>query len=256
MGLRFGACLAWEYADLLKEAGGDFIETPLARVAQLGESDFNGLSQSLALPAEVFNIFLPSSLRIIGEAVNWEMIEAYLRLALPRAKQLGGEVIVFGSGGARRAPAGFPQEEIRGQLLDFLSLASEIAEEESLAIAVEHLNSSETNTLNRFEEALQLVEELGRDNLGVLADIYHLLKEGEKLEVVREAGRKLLHVHISGPERNPPLREEKVIGEFLSLLREMGYQSRISIESRWEDVAKELPQSIETLKKQWRCFYA
>lgn len=253
--LKFGACLNWRFSSFLKKAGGDFIELPLSQIAQMEDEEWKELNRSLALPAEVFNVFLPGSLKIVGENRDWGRIEGYLRQALPRARSLGGEVIVFGSGGSRRAPEGFPPGEARDQLLEFLSLASEIAEEESLSIAVEHLNSSETNTINRFEEALRLVEDLGRGNVGVLADIYHLIKEGEELEVVKHAGEKLFHIHISDPERNPPLRKEIVIEEFLYLLKEMGYKKRISIESKWGDIEKELPQAIEALKEEWRCAY-
>ncbi len=253
--MRVGACLSWEHAYLLKEAGGDFIELPLAKVAQLEESHFEEVSQSLFLPAEVFNIFLPPSLRIVGEYVDWKMVEKYLQIAFTRAQQLGGKVIVFGSGGARRVPENFPKRKAEEQILLFLSLASDIAVDKSFTIAVEHLNSSETNTINSFEEALQLVEKLGRDNVGVLADIYHLLKEGEDLEVIRKAGEKLLHIHLSDPERNPPLKGEKVVKDFLLLLKEMGYKNRISVECRWSDLGKELPKVIQTLKNQWRCAY-
>lgn len=251
MELKFGACLSGEYSYLLKKAGADFIELPLAEVAQLEESDFNKLFQNLSLPAEVFNIFLPSSLKIIRETTNWDEIEEYLLKAFPRAKRLGGEVVVFGSGGARRAPENLSNQEVKDRLLSFLSLASELAEKEGLNIAIEHLNRGETNTITSFSEALQLAKELGKENVGVLADIYHLFKEGENMEVIGEAGKKLFHIHISDPERNPPLGGMGIIKDFFSHLKEMNYKGRISIECRWNDLERELPLCIEILKKQW-----
>jgi len=251
MELKFGACLSWEYVDLLKKAGGDFVELPLAKVAQLEIRDFEELSRNLPLPAEVFNIFLPSSIKIIGPEVDWLKIKDYLLLALPRAKRLGCEVVVFGSGGARRAPENFPNEESKTQLLSFLSLASEIANEEGLLIAIEPLNSSETNTINTLREALQLAKELDRENVGVIADIYHLLREGEGLETIEEAGEKLFHIHISDPERNPPLKEDSILRDFMRVLKKVNYQRRISIESRWNDLEEELPQAIKALKNLW-----
>ncbi|MBC7327712.1 sugar phosphate isomerase/epimerase [bacterium] len=253
MGLKFGVCSSWENSAILKNAGADFIELPLARIAQMEEKDFDELSRNLTLPAEVFNILLPSNLKIVGEAVDWQTLEHYLKLALPRAKRIGGEVIVFGSGGARRTPDNWDKRKAKSQLLAFLNLAIDIAEKEGLKIAIEPLNRFETNTINRLEDALELVEELGKNNLGVLADFYHILKENEHFDVLKKAKDKLLHIHISDEDRNPPLERNTKIEEFFCILKKISYKGRISIESQWENLEKELPLAIENLKREWRC---
>ena len=221
-------------------------------MAKLDEKEFNNLLSSLSLPAEAFNIFLPSSLKIVGENVDWGAIEDYLDLALRRAKLLGGEVIVFGSGGQRRKEENFPQEKAMEQISHFLLKACEIGERFGLKIAIEHLNRDETNTINRVSDALQLAEQVGKENLGVIVDIYHLLKEKEGWEVMERADKRLFHIHISDPQRNPPLGKEDILGEFLSFLKKIGYENRISIESRWQNIEEELPKAIENLKSIWR----
>ncbi|MBC7328810.1 sugar phosphate isomerase/epimerase [bacterium] len=246
--MRVGACLPWNLSHLLEEAGGDFIELPLREVARLDEEEFNDLFSSLSLPAEAFNIFLPSYIKIVGENVDWEAIEGYLDLSLRRAKLLGGEVIVFGSGGQRRREQDFPQEKAMEQISYFLLKACEVAERFGLKIAIEHLNREETNTINRVSDALQLVEKVGKQNLGVIVDIYHLMKEREGWDVMERAGRKLFHIHISDPQRNPPLCKEGILADFLTFLKKIGYENRISIESRWQNIEEELPKAIENLK--------
>jgi sugar phosphate isomerase/epimerase len=228
--------------------GGDFIELPLSEVARLNEEEFNNLLSSLALPVEAFNIFLPSSLKIVGENVNWEGIEDYLGLALRRAKLLGGEVIVFGSGGQRRREEDFPQEKAMEQISYFLLKACEVAERFGLKIAIEHLNRDETNTINKVGDALQLAEKIGKKNLGIIVDIYHLLREKEGWDVMERAGKRLFHIHISDPQRNPPLGKEGILSDFLTFLVKIGYENRISIESRWQNIEEELPKAIENLK--------
>jgi sugar phosphate isomerase/epimerase len=221
-------------------------------VAKLDEEEFNNLLSSLSLPAEAFNIFLPSSLKIVGENVDWEAVEDYLDLALRRAKLLGGEVIVFGSGGQRRKEENFPQEKAMEQITHFLHKACEVGKRFGLKIAIEHLNRDETNTINRVSDALQLAEKVGKENLGVIVDIYHLLKEKEGWEAMERAGKRLFHIHISDPQRNPPMGKEDILGEFLSFLKKIGYENRISIESRWQNIEEELPKAIENLKTIWR----
>jgi len=221
-------------------------------VARLEQEEFNNLLSSLSLPSEAFNIFLPSSLKIVGENVNWEAIEGYLDFALGRAKLLGGEVIVFGSGGQRRIESDFPQEKVMEQISYFLLKACEVAEKFELKIAIEHLNRDETNTINRVSDALQLAEKGGKQNLGVIVDIYHLLRENEGWGVMERAGKKLFHIHISDPQRNPPLGKERILSKFLAFLKKIGYENRISIESRWQNIEEELPKAIENLKSIWR----
>jgi D-psicose/D-tagatose/L-ribulose 3-epimerase len=161
-------------------------------------------------------------------------------------------VIVFGSGGQRRKEENFPQEKAMEQITHFLHKACEVGERFGLKIAIEHLNRDETNTINRVSDALQLAEQVGKENLGVIVDIYHLLKEKEGWEVMERAGKRLFHIHISDPQRNPPIGKEDILGEFLSFLKKIGYENRISIESRWQNIEEELPKAIENLKTIWR----
>lgn len=247
--MKIGCCVGWDKANIVKKAGGDFLELPLSQIASFSEEEFRRL-KNLSLPGEVFNILLPSGMKIVGPEVEWNKVREYLDKAFARAKKMGGEVIVFGSGGARRRPDDFPLEEAEEQLLRFLHLSGDIASSYDLRIAVEHLNSLETNMITTLREALSLVEKVGRDNIGVMVDLYHLLKEGEDMEEVRWAREHLLHIHIADEDRNPPSRKES-IKRFLALLKEIGYDGRISIESKWEDMEQQLPCAFSILRTLW-----
>ncbi len=247
--MKIGCCVGWDKANLVKEAGGDFLELPLSQVASLSEEEFRRL-KSLSLPGEAFNILLPSGMKIVGPEVEWNSVRGYLNKAFARARELGGEVIVFGSGGARRRPEGFPLQKAEEQILEFLSLASDIASSYGLRIAVEHLNSLETNMITTLREAVSFVKRVERENIGVMVDLYHLLKEGEDMEEVRRTREHLLHIHIADEDRNPPSRKES-IKSFLALLKEIGYNNRISIESKWEDIEQQLPYAFNILRILW-----
>jgi sugar phosphate isomerase/epimerase len=69
---------------------------------------------------------------------------------------------------------------------------------------------------------------------------------------MERAGKKLFHIHISDPQRNPPLGKERILSKFLAFLKKIGYENRISIESRWQNIEEELPKAIENLKSIWR----
>ena len=54
-------------------------------------------------------MFVPAEVRLTGPEVDWAQVEGYLETAIGRVAALGGQAIVFGSGGARRVPDGSPR---------------------------------------------------------------------------------------------------------------------------------------------------
>ena len=63
------------------------------------------LSKFDVLP-EVFNCFLPPDLKVVGPAVEVKMVCDYVRKLFDRAKEVGGEIITFGSDAHRAASVG------------------------------------------------------------------------------------------------------------------------------------------------------
>ena len=58
------------------------------------------------------------------------------------AKELGLKIIVFGSGGARKVPEGFSQDEAYKQLVEFAKRIAPEAKKRGIVVAVEPLRSS------------------------------------------------------------------------------------------------------------------
>ena len=88
----------------------------------------------------------------------------------------------------------------------------------------------------------------------ILADLYHMLEEGEDVSVVREAGSRLAHVHVAAPgTRTLPMAttDGTVMAAFFRELGALGYDRRVSIECQWEDVAA-LGESVAFLRATWQ----
>lgn len=115
--MKFGCCINMiasgedkigaEHIGLIKQAGYDYLEMPLAEITQLSDSAFEDLLcmvQENGLPCEACNNLFPASVRLTGQSADSSTIQAYLERAIPRAAALGAKVVVFGSGGAQ-APA-------------------------------------------------------------------------------------------------------------------------------------------------------
>jgi len=254
---RFGVCTSPEHASAASEAGFDFIECAVGNSlnAQGGSRRFKKseeLVTSSGLASEAFNCFLPPDLKVTGPEVNMQALEQYVAIAFNRARALGGEIVVFGSGGARSVPEGFPVESAREQLVRFLEMAAPPAEANGITIAIEPLASRECNIINSVAEAAELAGQVDHAAVKVLADIYHMAADNEPFEAIEAAGELLVHVHVSDPEtRKAPLAGNENVLAFFRTLHAAKYSGRLSLECAWGDFESEAAMSLEALKGVW-----
>src|SRR5688500_15748700 len=114
-----------------------------------------------------------------------------------RAKRLGIERLVFGSGGARKRPAGVDEETARVHLAEFTRMAGEVCAHHGVTLVIEHLNRGETNTLNTLAEARDLCEGVDHPGVQMLVDSYHYGLEKENDQAVLDLDGTLRHVHVA-----------------------------------------------------------
>src|SRR5262245_46909521 len=253
--MRFGCCVTLDKIDTLARAGSDFCQLPARSVLPF-EDDAAALPAlrqiaAAALRPEAFNILLPAELPLLGPHANLEAVQAYLRRAFGRMAQLGGVVVVLGSGGARRIPDGLPREQALDQLADALALAADEAGRAGIVLALEHLNRRETNVFNSLAECQSFLDERGLTGLQLLADIYHLELEQEPLAHVTAAGPLLAHVHVAGGGRRAPNVPGYDYAGFMAALHITGYDRRISAECSWDDLAAQAATSLAFMRHSW-----
>ena len=154
--------------------------------------------------------------------------------ALARAKKVGVDTVVFGSGASRKIQDGFSREKAVEQLeLVCRKYLDPIAAKNGITIVIEPLNKTETNIFNSVEEAMIFVNKLSLANVKCLADTYHMDLESEPYSNVRLAGNALRHAHIANPDgRVMPLAGDKNdYVPFMKYLREINYFGRLSVEA-------------------------
>lgn len=254
--MQFGVCSDIDKAGLLSSVGFDYVELPLNRIATLHEDEYQEYRRdvlSAPLPARAFNCFFPKGLQLTGPDVDRSVITNYVENALKRMDELGGETLVFGSGGARRVPEGFPQAQARDQLLDLLRAIGDVASDHDIQIVLEPLRTAESNIVNTVAEGLGMVEELDHPSVCLLVDYYHMVQEGESCEVIAEAGDAVHHVHIAEPQTRqwPAPEDSRAYEEFIEALVSVGYNRTISVEGRSRDVNRDAPHALACLKGLW-----
>ena len=237
----------------LSDAGCDFFEFGVGMLCPEAPKslfeEFKALVANSPLRAECFNSFIPANLRVTGPDVDKVRLDNYLDGATERTAELGGEIIVFGSGGARHVPEGFSRKLAHDQILEFLGVAANYAQQHGLVIAIEPLNRSETNLINSIAEAVQYADEIARPEIKVLVDFYHQMVEGEAFDQIVRAGERIAHVHVADTDRLYPGSGKYDYQGFARSLADAGYNKRISVECNFRDFDQEVPQSIQFLRE-------
>lgn len=254
----FGACRGPDDQKLLREIGYDFWEGSVGPLLRPGDPDdaFEAKIQSmlpLVLPLRACTGFFPGSVPLVGPKAELTAIERHARATFRRAQRLGVPFIVLGSGGARRIPDGFEPKEAHAQFLEACRRMGPIAAECGVTVVLEPLNRRETNFFHRVDEGVAFVNAVAHPNIQLLADIYHMSREGEGPDSLRMAGPRLRHCHIAeNANRTPPGTDGDDFRPYFRALKEIGYQGGISIEARWsKDVEADLRRAIEALRRQW-----
>jgi len=240
--------------ETLERLGYDYIELPTAQMMSLDDKAFSLLLkrvQDSGLPCLSSNNFLADDLQLTGpEPTKPERLDSYVKKALERAEMLGITSIVFGSAGAKNIPAGFPYEAAWGQVRSFLQYLADLVEGSGMYIAIEPINTRDSNVIVSVAEGLKLAKEVDRPHIRLLADFYHMCYDKEGMDIIEKAADYLQHMHISHPDRTWPDQEDGIdYDAFIGALKKANYTGGISIEAYSEDFEADAARGRSALKE-------
>lgn len=256
--MKYGVCTDPSMAPVLADAGFEFIELHVQNHLKTLQDDDAfapelGRIRASALPCEAANCFLPGSLKVTGPEVDMDALAAYVDLACERANRAGIKTIVFGSGGARQIPESFDRTKAWKQLLEFGAMLGPVAQKHDITIVVEPLNKRECNVFNSVGECATYVRQVDHPNLRLLVDAYHWALENDSYDDLVASTPLIHHAHIATyTSRMAPGLEECDWSAFFQAINRGGYDGRLSIESKWTDIASDAVLALETLKKSAR----
>jgi sugar phosphate isomerase/epimerase len=252
--VQVGYCTGLKTAEAAKAAGFDYVEVSATEVAGLSDADFEAAVARLrqaGVPTPAANLFVPQAIKIVGPDANVEQQMAHVRKVMERLSKLGVEILVFGSGGARRVPDGFSKDEAFKQLVDFSRRAADQAKKYNITVTIEPLRRQETNIINTAAEGLDLVTAVNHPNFQLMIDFYHLASEHEDPAIVIKGRDHLRHLHMANPQGRvfPQRWQEYDYAPFFAELKAIGYDKRISMEGSTTDLAAQGPVTVALLRK-------
>lgn len=263
--LRFGLAKFSTYnpladIDRLASWGFDYSEPAVTQTMELSDAEFAAAlarARAAKTRVEAMNWFLPASLKVTGPAVDRDKVREYLSKSLARAESLGVKVVVFGSGGARSVPEGFPRDQAWRQLQDFLRDCGDLIVRRGygMVIGIEPLRRAETNIVNSIGEAWQLARETNHPKVRIIADFYHLAVENEDPAIILKAGSYIVHCHIANPNGGRVFpkdeAEDSRYADFFRMLKGIGYDGRLSLEANTDNLETDARTGLAFLKRMY-----
>lgn len=194
------------------------------------------------------NIFMPGDFKLVGPEVGEDEILLYAEDVFERCQAAQVTLVIWGSGAARRIPDGFDRTKAKEQFAGIAKKISAIAKKYNVVVALENLNSTETNFITTLEEAFEMVQRVNHPNFRLCADIYHMMKEGESPQVILKTHKYLVHCDIAEKDnRTPPGTKADDFIPYLSALKSINYSGKIILECRWENLALQAKPAYDFL---------
>ena len=133
-----------------------------------------------------------------------------------------------------KVPAGADEKAVHQTMVENLRFAAGELKNAGLRLLIEPINTFDIPgfALNRTEQALALIDEVGSDNLFVQYDIYHAQRmEGELGATLEKNLARIGHIHMAdNPGRNEPGTGEINYPFLFKLIDRIGYTGTIGCE--------------------------
>lgn len=144
------------------------------------------------------------------------------------ARLCGAAVVTLGSFRGRIAvPFGAEAERFQG----ILAKICDYGMDRGVNIALEPVNRYEDSAFNTASDVMDVIEMVGRNNLGILLDTFHMnIEEADILRTITGSFAHITHMHIADSNRLSPGSGHFDFVPMLRLLKDLRYNGWLSAE--------------------------
>ncbi|SIR44806.1 D-psicose/D-tagatose/L-ribulose 3-epimerase [Rhizobium sp. RU20A] len=225
--------------------GQDLIEIPLMDLSSVDAMHSRSLLEGHGLRA-VCSLVLDEP---VWASRRPDAAAAHLIAALDKAAEMGAEALTGVTYGGTHERTGFPPTEAEyDNLTRALGAAARHAGSLGLQLGIEAVNRYESHLVNSAEQAVALVERIGRDNVFVHLDTFHMTMEEKGIANGIIAAREhLKYMHMSESDRGTPGYGNVAWDAVFAALAAIGFKGALTLES----FAK-MPVSMAGAISTWR----
>lgn len=253
--MKLGVCVGFEPEKIkcAAETGFDYLEIGFGFFAKSDDETVEAYCKCLDennIKCEAANCFIPGELKVTGESIDYDALAKHIEKGMKNGIKAGLKTVVFGSGGARSIPDGFPYHKAAAQIAFFIkNTVAPLAEKYGITVVVEPL--SDCNIINTVKEGAVFAAMAESENVKALADSFHMYTFGDSFENIRALKDFLGHAHIAEPtDRVYPYENDGA--DYKSFFEVLSFAGcpRCSIEAGCKDFIKEAPVAFKILKSQ------
>jgi D-psicose/D-tagatose/L-ribulose 3-epimerase len=222
-------------APRVAEFGYDAIELPLENLGDWHPEIAAKVLRQCGLDCAVGAVMAPGRELAAAEAATVELTQQYLRACIDAAAVVGARVVsgpLYSSVGRVWRLRADERSNVINDLRENLRPLADHAAAKEVRLGIGPLNRYETSLINTTEQAMELLEGLPPEGIGLALDVYHMNIEERRLgDAVRMGAERLIHLQVAGNDRGTPGRDHIEWDELGEALRQVHYCGMVSIES-------------------------
>ena len=224
-----------DLVDKVARLGFDLIEVCVEDPTTIDTKAIRRRIEAAGIRATVCGAFGPDRDMSADDASVRRNAIGYVNRCADIAQELGADIVVgpmYSAVGRTRMAEPEERRAQRRLAGESIREAADYARERGVRLALEPLNRFETDLINTVDQGVELVEEIGRDNVGLLVDTFHMnIEEKDLPAALRRAGRHIFEFHACSSDRGTPGEDHLAWPGIAAALREVGYDGPVVIEA-------------------------
>jgi sugar phosphate isomerase/epimerase len=146
-------------------------------------------------------------------------------------RELGGDLMVFGSPGQRKIPEGHTAAQAMSFAVDTFRRAAKAFADHGVTLCLEPLAPSETEFLNTCAEACEMLDRIDHPSFALHQDVKAMSSEALPVpELIRRYAKRTRHFHANDANRRGPGFGDVDFRPIIAALKETGYAGWVSVE--------------------------
>ena len=146
-------------------------------------------------------------------------------------RDLGGNILVFGSPAQRRIGEGMNREDAFRNAVETFRLAAPAIGDSGVKLCLEPLSPPEADFINTAAEAVAILEQLSHPNFALHLDVKAMSTETVPTpELIRRYLQRMVHFHANDPNKRGPGFGRTDFVPIFRALNDSGYPGWVSVE--------------------------
>jgi len=146
-------------------------------------------------------------------------------------RDLGGDLMVFGSPMQRKIPPGHSREQAVGFAVDTFERAKSIFADTGVKLCLEPLAPAETDFIQTADEAVEILRQIDDPHFILHLDVKAMSSEPDPIpDVIRRHARITGHFHANDANRRGPGFGDTDFVPILQALKDTAYKGYVSVE--------------------------